>query len=116
MRAAVAPVRPAAPERDEYALIIADEGGQQGEYRKDLKEYQTTGTGGWRHRKLERIVDTLHFAPSHASRLIQAADLIAFLHRRIETSEDKNDQARRASERLWERIEKRIVHKQRWVP
>ncbi|MFG2076999.1 DUF3800 domain-containing protein [Nonomuraea maritima] len=105
-----------AAERDEYALIIADEGGQQGEYRKDLRDYQTTGTGGWRDRKLERIVDTLHFAPSHASRLIQAADLVAFLHRRIQTGEDKNEQARRASESLWERIKKRIVHEQCWYP
>ncbi|MER6505931.1 DUF3800 domain-containing protein [Nonomuraea sp. NPDC001636] len=99
-----------AREREEYALIIADECGQQGEYRKDLKEYQTNGTGGWRDRKLECIVDTLHFAPSHASRLIQAADLIAFLHHRIHSGADKDERARRANENLWERIRKRVVH------
>lgn len=66
----------------EYALVIADEVDAQARHRADLASYREIGTSGYRSRKLTRIVDTLHFAPSNASRLVQAADVIAFLYRR----------------------------------
>jgi len=66
----------------DYALVIADEVDGQARHRADLSSYREVGTTGYRHRKLTRIVDTLHFAPSHASRLVQAADVITFLYRR----------------------------------
>ena len=65
----------------DYALVIADEVDSQARHRADLSSYREVGTTGYRHRKLTRIVDTLHFAPSHASRLVQAADVITFLYR-----------------------------------
>jgi len=63
----------------EYALVIADEVDAQAVHRADLSSYREVGTRGYRSRKLTRIVDTLHFAPSNASRLVQAADVIVFL-------------------------------------
>jgi hypothetical protein len=63
----------------EYALVIADEVDGQAKHRADLSSYRDVGTTGYRHRKLTRIVDTLHFAPSRASRLVQAADVITIL-------------------------------------
>lgn len=102
--------------RDEHVLVIADEVGQQGEYRQDLRKYQTVGTNGWRARKLERIVDTLHFAPSHTSRLLQAADLLVFLHHRIQAVPTKDERAQRANAALWERVASRIVHQHCWRP
>jgi hypothetical protein len=66
----------------DYALVIADEVDGQAEHRAELSSYREVGTTGYRHRRLTRIVDTLHFAPSHASRPVQAADVIAFLYRR----------------------------------
>ena len=54
----------------EYALVIADEVDAQAKHRADLSTYREVGTLGYRHRKLTRIVDTLHFAPSNASRLV----------------------------------------------
>ena len=60
---------------DDLGLMIANEPGQadqQPEYRSDLRRYQKFGTLGYRHRRITRIVDTLHFAPSSASRLVQA--------------------------------------------
>jgi len=62
-----------------YALVIADEVDAQAVHRADLSSYREVGTRGYRSRKLTRIVDTLHFAPSNASRLVQAADVIVFL-------------------------------------
>jgi hypothetical protein len=72
---------------DEYAkqygeqvLVIADEVGEQAKHRSELAMYRRSGTWGYRARKLTQIVDTLHFAPSSASRLVQAIDLVTFLY------------------------------------
>lgn len=92
----------------ELALVIADEPGQhdqQHQYRTDLGSYRATGTGGWRSRRITRVVDTLHFAPSESSRLVQASDLVAFLYHRIRTKTTSTDaRAVRANERLWARL------------
>jgi len=66
---------------------------------------------------ITRIVDTLHFAPSSASRLVQAADLVVFMHNRIEsTLPDADKRAVAVNESLWRRIEKRIEHRYCWNP
>lgn len=108
-----------ASNRDEYALVIADEPGQnsqQGQYRADLTDYRQFGTGGWRSRKITRVVDTLHFAPSTSSRLVQASDLIAFLCHRISTKTDGDPRAIRANTRLWERLADRLHRVHVWTP
>lgn len=49
-------------------------------------------------------MDTLHFAPSHASRLVQAADVIAFLYRRVFTHEETDTRSRKAKIAMWRRL------------
>lgn len=103
--------------RDEHALVIADEVvAQPGLYRAVLSLYQQHGLWGESTRKLIHIGDTLHFAPSAASRLVQAADLIAFLYRRIETQTAPDERARRANNALWERVGSRVVSATCWTP
>lgn len=103
---------------EQRALVIADEPGQydqQHEYRSDLDHYRSTGTGGYKPRKIRRIVDTLHFAPSRASRLVQASDLIAFLFHRLRTKPDGDARAVRVNQTLWSRLDgKATVHE--WRP
>jgi hypothetical protein len=66
---------------------------------------------------ITRIVDTLHFAPSSAGRLVQAVDLVVFLHNRMaSTSPEADGRAVVVNETLWRRIEKRIEHEYRWSP
>lgn len=105
---------------DDLGLVIADEPGQadqQPKYRADLRRYQDVGTLGYRHRRISRIVDTLHFAPSSASRLVQAVDLIAFLYHRITTTSETADaRAVRANAALWQRIQPRVAHCYCWRP
>ncbi|MGH3833292.1 MAG: hypothetical protein ACRDRS_23130, partial [Pseudonocardiaceae bacterium] len=80
-------------------------------YRAYLRRYQDIGTLGYRHRRITQIVDTLHFAPSSASRLVQGVDLIAFLYHRIKTTPDTADaRATRANTALWRRIQPRVAH------
>lgn len=81
--------------------MIADEINGANEHRRSLWEYQRTPTGGYRSRVLTRIIDTLHFAPSTASRLVQAADLIAFLYGRMQSGADTDVRAVKANQDLW---------------
>jgi hypothetical protein len=101
---------------DERALLIADEVSGQDGYRRDLWLYQRSQTWGYRARKIERVVDTIHFAPSSSSRLVQAADLVAFLARRIKVHVETDERAKKANEALWSRIEPKIHHQGCWWP
>lgn len=110
-----------AARRGELVLVIADEPGgqaQQSEYRADLSTYRAVGTGGWKSRRITTVVDTLHFAPSESSRLVQAADLIAFLwHRRATKPPETTDPRElQANTRLWEHIEDQVHNVHVWRP
>ncbi|MGH3544955.1 MAG: DUF3800 domain-containing protein [Mycobacteriales bacterium] len=100
----------------DYTLVIADEVDGQARHRADLSSYREVGTAGYRHRKLARIVDTLHFAPSRASRLVQAADVIAFLYRRVFTHREADERSRKAKIAMWNRLRPRVHHELCWFP
>jgi hypothetical protein len=104
----------------DLGLMIADEPGQadqQPQYRADLREFQSLGTKGYRSRVITQIVDTIHFAPSTASRLVQTIDLIAFLYHRIKTASDTTDPREvQANSRLWHRVKPRVAHDLCWWP
>lgn len=100
----------------DLALMIADEVSGQDEYRRNLWEYQRVATRGYRARRITRVVDTIHFAPSTSSRLVQAADLIAYLHRRRQTHVEMDERAKKANEALWARVQPRVHHSHCWCP
>ena len=100
----------------DYALVIADEVDGQARHRADLSSYREVGTTGYRRRKLTRIVDTLHFAPSHTSRLVQAADVITFLYRRVFTHRETDERSRKAKIAMWNRLRPRVHHELCWFP
>jgi Protein of unknown function (DUF3800) len=100
----------------DYALVIADEVDGQAKHRADLSSYREVSTTGYRHRKLTCIVDTLHFAPSHASRLVQAADVITFLYRRVFTHQETDERSRKAKITMWNRLRPRVHHELCWFP
>ncbi|MDG4807492.1 DUF3800 domain-containing protein [Micromonospora sp. WMMD1120] len=101
---------------EEFALVIADEVDNPATHRSDLRRYRVAGTGGYRSRRLTRIVDTLHFAPSHASRLVQAVDLVTFLYRRMANGGSLDPREVAANERLWSWVEGRRYHSWCWSP
>lgn len=100
----------------EFALVIADEVDRANEYRADLWRFQRAPTPGYRARRLTRIADTIHFAPSTASRLLQAADLVAFLHRRMQAEVTRDEREARANRALWARLEPRLGNVHLWHP
>lgn len=100
----------------EPVLLIADEISGQDGHRQDLWHYQQYGTGGYRRTNLGNIVDTIHFAPSNASRLLQAADLLAYMHRRRQVHTETDQRAKDANDLIWSQVQERIVHEMCWHP
>jgi hypothetical protein len=95
-----------AKDNDTYALMIADERGDRERHRERFAMYQTVGTPGvYMQTKLDRLLDTVHFAPSHHSRMLQAADILAFTFRRYRTVVESDPRAAAVMEGLWSRIE-----------
>ncbi|MFD7517953.1 DUF3800 domain-containing protein [Streptomyces niveus] len=102
--------------REQLALVIADEIDGADDHRRHFRDYQLDGTGGSISTTLPSLVDTIHFAPSKASRLLQAADLIAYLHRRLVSGQDGDPRARKANETLWSFVAPRVAHQHCWAP
>lgn len=98
-----------AARQDQLALIIADEIDDAAEHRRNFWHFQRYSTGGYKARQIKRIVDTIHFAPSVSSRLLQAADLVAYLHHRRMAKADRHARAIRANDALWGRIESQVL-------
>lgn len=93
-------------ERDStHALVIADHRDDIDRHRELFSMYRVLGTpGDYMTTALDRIVDTIHFAPSDKSRLLQAVDVLAFLyHRRISQTE-RDPRARAAMTSLWAKV------------
>lgn len=83
-------------------LVIADERSDRDSHRTDLAMHRLDGTPGdyWRT-NFENILDTVHFAPSHHSRMLQAADHYAFFARRgIEVQHESDQRAEQAMARI----------------
>lgn len=88
-----------------YALVIADERGDRERHRERFATYLTEGTpGGYMHTTLNSLLDTVHFAPSHRSRMLQAADILAFTYRRHETVTESDPRARKVMDRMWSKL------------
>ncbi|MFN3866058.1 MAG: DUF3800 domain-containing protein [Demequina sp.] len=83
-------------------LVIADERSDRDAHRQDLAMHRLEGTPGdyWRT-TFNLILDTVHFAPSHHSRMLQAADHYAFfVRRRLEVPRERNPDAERAMDSI----------------
>lgn len=102
--------------KGQLALMIADEIDQMDEHRRNLWFVQRNGTWGYRARPIKNIVDTLHFTPSKASRLLQAADLAVFLYRRRQTHTETDARAERQWEILWKMLQPIIAYHGCWRP
>jgi len=88
-----------------YALMIADDRSDRDRHRERFATYQTMGTpGAYMRSTLSHLLDTVHFAPSHRSRMLQAADILAFTYRRRMTVAESDPRAERIMDRHWTRI------------
>jgi hypothetical protein len=91
-----------AESRETHCLIIADNRSDRERHREHFATYQTQGTPGvYMRTTLDRLLDTVHFAPSHQSRMLQAADVLAFIYRRRQTVKESDARSEAAMHRLW---------------
>lgn len=102
---------------DDYVLVVADEVHTSERHRTNFRFAKRRGTfGNYKSSKLARIVDTIHFAPSHHSRMLQAVDLATYLHRRRKTHPETDQRAHVATESVWSEIEPAVEVNLLWRP
>jgi hypothetical protein len=96
------------------ALMIADEVDHRDEHRRNLWYAQRWGTWGYKAQTIDCIVDTLHFAPSHSTRLLQAADVATYLCRRRRAHKETDPRSEREWARLYAILEPNIAWARSW--
>lgn len=85
--------------RRDLAMVIADMRDDREAERERFAHYQRIGTPGtYMSTKLPAILDTVHFVPSHRSRMIQAADMATFIHRRYNTIKETDPRGEKVME------------------
>ncbi|HVS98982.1 MAG TPA: DUF3800 domain-containing protein [Solirubrobacterales bacterium] len=111
-----------ARECDCQVLLVADEAKEvEDAALRDLVNYQELGTRwGWRTEKIERIIDTIHFVPSHRNCAIQLADCATYIAARVRKMDDgtiKRGRSAEAVDALWEtRIAPYVRINEVWYP
>jgi hypothetical protein len=85
---------------DTDLTVIADEHPTARLAQGELRRARHEPVWGFRGEP-RRIVDTVYFVPSDMSRLIQAVDLVAFLHQRVTDTVERDLRATAANESLW---------------
>ncbi|MDC8973995.1 DUF3800 domain-containing protein [Mycobacterium marinum] len=88
--------------RSTHFLAIADEIDQADTLRASYWNFQNYGTLSSWTKTIDRSLDALHFAPSKHSRLLQAADLVSYLHFRRRRSRVKDPRSVKTTNELWE--------------
>ncbi|UZN03620.1 DUF3800 domain-containing protein [Cellulomonas sp. S1-8] len=99
-----------------HALVLADEVHTHERHRTNFRHFRAGGTPGYRSTVLRRLIDTIHFAPSNHSRLLQAADLVTFMHRRRCTHTEPDARAQAANDAIWSHVAPVISHELCWEP
>lgn len=99
---------------DSCVVVVADEVHNQERHRTNFRSYRRDGTPGYRRSTLPHVLDTLHFGPSEHSRLLQAIDLVTFVHRRREAVSERDERARLALARMWSRVEPSVRFCSTW--
>jgi hypothetical protein len=97
-------------------IVIADEVPEANAHRKSLWRFQRVATSGYRSRQLTQVIDTIHFAPSTSSRLLQSSDLVAYLWHRIDSGLEQDTRAIKVNKDLWDLVSAKVCHSGLWSP
>jgi hypothetical protein len=101
---------------DDIAIVHADDHHSATNSRRRLVDFKIRRVPGYTQRRLTNLVDTIYFGPSHASRLLQAADVATFFLNRHRTIVEKDSRARDAVSRVAGRIRKATASEYVWTP
>lgn len=103
-----------ATETHTHFLAIADEIAESDTLRASYWDMQRLDTLSRHGQKLDRALDALHFAPSKHSRLLQAADLVSFLHFRIRRTQTTDQRSIKANADLWALVADKVWAEKVW--
>lgn len=88
-----------------HALVIADDRDDRDRHREQFAAYKGFGISDeHKSTSLTRLLDTVYFTPSHPSRLLQAADILAFTYHRWMTSRERDARAHEVMARIKTKI------------
>ncbi|MDO5684323.1 MAG: DUF3800 domain-containing protein, partial [Propionibacteriaceae bacterium] len=100
---------------EDHLVVIMDDAPTQESMRSHLRDLKRHGTySRINSSPLQRIVDTLYFAPSNESRLLQASDLISYIHLRSRFP-GTNPRAVQAAHDMWGLVRNRCSP-HLWIP
>lgn len=104
--------------RNGMVLVTCDQTDHPDRHHANLRVFRKVSTGGLIPRKLTTIVDTIHFADSRHSRLVQAADLVSYIwfRHRTDVLYQITGRATEAAERLWKTIDLLPSKSYLWKP
>jgi len=98
------------------AVVLADDHHSANGSRRNLVDFKIGRVPGYTQGQLGRLADTIYFGPSHASRLLQAADVATYFINRKRTITERDPRARDAVNRIVKRIRNATVHEYIWHP
>ena len=103
-------------ERRTCGLIVSDEEKEmESQVLEDLSRYKEMGTSfGHSPLDLRCIVDNVHWVKSHNSRLMQLADICAYLCQRQSRDRGKTSATAQAVQRLWESVCPQVWRGRMW--
>lgn len=85
-------------------IVLADEHHTATDSRRNLAQFKYTQVPGYVSHPLRQIQDTLYFGPSHASRLLQAADVATYFLNRDRTMRESTAGAAAAVSKIAAKI------------
>jgi hypothetical protein len=101
---------------DEVPVVLADEHHTAASSRRKLVDFKIASVPGYTQGQLHNLADTLYFGPSHASRLLQAADVATYFLNRSTTITERDPRASAAVEKIVRRLRAVTVHEYVWTP
>jgi hypothetical protein len=104
-----------ADRRGQDLIVVADEHHTARAAQEALRGTRSRAVWGYRGHP-RRVVDTIYFVSSEMSRLVQAADMVAFLHQRVADVVETDKRAARANEELWSVIAPSMRKERIWRP
>lgn len=100
----------------DVGVVLADDHHSAATSRRNLVDFKIASVPGYTSRVFSNLADTLYFGPSHASRLIQAADVATYFINRYVTMTERDPRAAVGVQRCFDRIKGVTVHRYMWSP
>ncbi|KQX72333.1 hypothetical protein ASD10_15140 [Aeromicrobium sp. Root472D3] len=98
------------------AVITCDEIHEHDRHRAMLEDHRAKGTPTYRASHLRNVAGELQFVTSESERMVQAADLVAYLKHRIISKPNATGKEARTRRQLWSIVNSKVESDYCWVP